>query len=227
MPWDAFPPAVVASFSPTTLVIVAGLLSRGRRMRLALSFLAAAGVVTLAVGCAVIGALAASGWESKRRHPAAPPALSLGLGVAALLFAVLVARRAPREVKVRRGDTRVATAVILGVAMGSPSPLYLLSLHTVAGADMSSVARYLTVALLAAIVLLMAEIPILTYLAAPRAYRRFPRGGERLARAARADDSRSRRGRGGVLLRRQGGRRPRVGAGVVTCSSTGLRGLGC
>lgn len=167
MPWDAFPPAVVASFSPTTLVIVAGLLSRGRRMRLALSFLAAAGVVTLAVGCAVIGALAASGWESKRRHPAAPPALSLGLGVAALLFAVLVARRAPREVKVRRGDTRVATAVILGVAMGSPSPLYLLSLHTVAGADMSSVARYLTVALLAGIVLLMAEIPILTYLAAP------------------------------------------------------------
>ena len=167
MPWGAVPPALVASFSPTTLVIIAGLLARGRTLRLAFSFLAAAAVVTLAVGCAVVGALAASGWENKRRHPAAPPALDLALGAAALLFAVMVARRAPREVKVRSGETRLATAVILGVAIGAPSPLYLLSLHTVAGANVSSTARYLIVVLLAVIVLLMAEIPILTYIAAP------------------------------------------------------------
>ena len=79
----------------------------------------------------------------------------------------MVARRAPHEVKVRRGDTRLATAVILGVAMGSPSPLYLLSLHTVAQSHASSAARYLFVVLLAAVVLLMAEVPILTYIAAP------------------------------------------------------------
>lgn len=167
MPWDAVPPAVVAAFSPATLLIVAGLLSRDRPLRLAFSFLIAAGVITLAVGFAVVGALAASGWEDKRRNPTASPALDVVLGAAALLFAVMVARRAPREAKVRRGDTRLATAVVLGVAMGSPSPLYLLSLHTVAQAHVSSGARYFFVVLLAAVVLLMAEVPILTYVAAP------------------------------------------------------------
>lgn len=167
MPWDAVPPAVVASFSPATLLIVAGLLSRDRPLRLAFSFLIAAGVVTIAVGFAVVGALAASGWENGRRHPTASPTLDVVLGAAALLFAVMVARRAPHEAKVRRGDTRLATAVILGLAMGSPSPLYLLSLHTVAQSHSSSAARYLFVVLLAAVVLLMAEVPILTYIAAP------------------------------------------------------------
>ena len=167
MPWDAVPPAVVASFSPSTLVIVAGLLSRDRPLRLAFSFLIAAGTVTVAVGFAVVGALAASGWENKRRRPTASPTLDVILGATALLFAVMVARRTPHEAKVRRGDTRLATAVILGVAMGSPSPLYLLSLHTVAQAHASSAARYLFVVLLAAVVLLMAEVPILTYITAP------------------------------------------------------------
>ena len=99
MPWDAVPPALAASFSPTTLLIVAGLLSRGRPLRLAFSFLAAAGVVTVAVGFAVVGALAASGWDNKRKHPSAPPAIDLALGAAALLFAIMIARHAPREVK--------------------------------------------------------------------------------------------------------------------------------
>jgi hypothetical protein len=167
MPWDAVPPALAASFSPTTLLIVAGLLSRGRPLRLAFAFLAAAGAVAVAVGFAVVGALAASGWDNRRKHPSAPPSIDLALGAAALLFAVMVARHAPREVKVRRGETRLVTAVILGAAMGSPSPLYLLSLHTVAQANMSSTARYLDVVVLAGVVLLMAEVPILTYIAAP------------------------------------------------------------
>jgi hypothetical protein len=168
VPWDAVPPALAASFSPTTLLILAGLLSRGRPLRLAFSFLAAAGAVTVAVGFAVVGALAASGWENKRRHPTAPPTLSLALGAAALLLAVMIMRRAPREAKVRKpGDTRLATAVILGVAMGAPSPLYLLSLHAVAQANPSPGTRYLAVILLSAIVLLMAEVPIITYIAAP------------------------------------------------------------
>jgi hypothetical protein len=168
MPWDAVPPALAASFSPTTLLIVAWLLSRARPLKLAFAFLATAGTVTVAVGFAVVGALDASGWEDKRKHPSAPPTLDLILGSAALLFAVIVARR-PRKVKVRRGDARLTTAVILGLAMGSPSPLYLLSLHTVARADLSTAASCLAVVLLAAIVLLMAEIPILTYIVAPAA----------------------------------------------------------
>lgn len=169
MPWDAIPPALAASFSPTTLLIVAGLLSRRHPLRLAFSFLAAAATVTVGVGFAVVGALAASGWENKTKHPTAPPTLDVVLGATAVLFAVMVARRPPRPAKVRRerGDTRVATAVALGVAMGSPSAFYLLSLHTVAQAEPSSGIKYVDVVVLAAIVLLMAEVPIVTYIAAP------------------------------------------------------------
>lgn len=191
MPWDAVPPAVVASFSPTTLLIVAGLLSRDRPLRLAFSFLIAAGVVTVGVGFAVVGALAASGWENKRRNPTGSPTLDVILGAAALLFAVMVSRRAPREAKVRRGETRLATAVILGLAMGSPSPLYLLSLHTVAQSHASSAARYLFVVLLAAVVLLMAEVPILTYITAPTGT---------AARLAAANDWLARHGRAVFVL---------------------------
>ncbi|MEY9910630.1 hypothetical protein ABIA35_006874 [Catenulispora sp. MAP12-49] len=167
MPWDAIPPALAAAFSPTTLLIVAGLLSRARPLKLAFTFLAAAGTVTAAVGFAVVGALDATGLDDKRLHPTAPPTLDLALGGAALLFAVFVARRSPHKVKVRRGDTRLTTAMVLGLAMGSPSPLYLLSLHTVAQSDMATAAKYLVVIPLAAIVMLMAEIPIITYLVAP------------------------------------------------------------
>jgi hypothetical protein len=167
MPWDAVPPALAASFSPTTLLIVAALLSRRRPLRLAFSFLIAAGVVTVGVGFAVVGALAASGLDDKQLHPSFPPTLDVILGAAALLFALMVARRPPRPVKVRKGDTRVTTAVLLGVAMGSPSPLYLLSLHTVAQSGHSGAAKSVDVVLLAMIVLLMAEVPIITYIAAP------------------------------------------------------------
>jgi hypothetical protein len=167
MPWDAVPPALAASFSPATLLIVAGLLSRERPRLLAFSFFITAGIVTAAVGFAVVGALDAAGWDDEREHPAVPPSINVVLGATALLFAVIVARRPPHEPKVRRGDTRVATAVILGLAMGSPSPLYLLSLHTVAQADISTVARYVDVIILATIVLLMAWVPIVTYLAEP------------------------------------------------------------
>jgi hypothetical protein len=167
MLWEAVPTALAAAFAPATLVTVAWFLSRDRPLRLSLAFLAAAASVTVAVGIVMVALLAGTGLDDKPQHPAAPPALDLGLGLLALVAAAVLARRSPHEAKPHHRDPRVITAVLLGVALGSPSPLYVLSLHSLSQAKSSTATLVLEVLVLAAIVLLMAEIPIATYLFAP------------------------------------------------------------
>ena len=172
MLWEALPTALVAAFSPTTLVIVAGLLARDRPLRLSLSFLAAAAGVTLLVGFLVVTVLATTNVDNSRRHPTVPPALNIGLGLAAVGLAVFITVHKPRarterQKKRDRQRAPLLTAVLLGLAMGSPSPLYVLSLHSVAQADPGAGARTVDVLIIAAVVLLMAELPIITYLLWP------------------------------------------------------------
>lgn len=169
--WEALPTALVASFSPTTLVTVAYLLSRDRGRRLAFAFLAAAASVTLAVGFVVVGVLAGTGLDDSTQHPAAPPVLDLGLGLLTVGFAVLLARHPraekPHVEKPRKREPRMITAVVLGLALGTPSPMYILALHSVSQGSAGAVLRGFEVVILAAIVLLMAEIPIATYVFEP------------------------------------------------------------
>lgn len=206
MLWEALPTALVASFSPTTLVIVAGLLARDRPLHLSLAFLAAAAGVTLLVGFLIVTVLADTKIDDSRKHPTGPPALDIGLGVAAIALAVFIGLRKPREKAARkprfrragkaekkpRANAPLLTAVALGVAMGSPSPLYLLSLHTISQGQGGAGARGVDVVVLAVVVLLMAELPILTYLLWPartsaelhRANTWFARNGRVLAAVA-------------------------------------------
>jgi hypothetical protein len=62
---------------------------------------------------------------------------------------------------------RLLVVVGLGLLLGSPSPMYLASLHTLAKGNPSGAAMVFSVILLAAIVLSMAELPIVYYLIAP------------------------------------------------------------
>jgi hypothetical protein len=169
--WEALPTALVASFSPTTLLTVAWLLSRARARRLAFAFLAAAAAETLAVGFLVVGVLAGTGLDDSTQHSSAPPALDLGLGLATMAFAGLLAwhprAEKPHVEKPHRREPKVITAVILGLALGTPSPMYILALHSVSQGHVGAATRGVQVVLLAAIVLLFAEIPIATYLFAP------------------------------------------------------------
>lgn len=169
MLWEAIPTAFVAAFSPTTLVTVAWLLSHERGRRLGVAFLIAAAIVTVGVGFVVVGVLAGSGLDDSSQHPAAPPALDLGLGLLTLVFAVFVARRPKKPPKPRkeRRQPRTVTAFVLGLALGTPSPMYILALHSVSQGSVGPVVRSLEVLLVAAIVLLMAEVPVATYCFAP------------------------------------------------------------
>ena len=203
--WQAVPTALAASFSPATLVIVAELLSRRRPLRLAAWCLGAALALSLAIGFVVVEVLAGSGLDNARRHPTAPPALDVALGAAALAAAVVVARRRPRSPKPpSRTETRVLTAAALGLAVGSPSPLYLAALHSVAETTPGDGLRAVDVVVLALVVLVMAELPVAAYLIAPGTHHGRTGGGQRLVRPQRPHPVLRGRGRRRGLLHDQG-----------------------
>jgi hypothetical protein len=190
MLWEAVPTAIVAGFTPTTLLIVAGVLSRERPMRNALVVLLTATAVTLLVGILVVEALGSTNVEDRHRHHSVSPAIDLGLGLAILLLVPYLVRRAtgtPRPPgglrkrlrarrerseqrkarKRRHGNAGLVAVIGLGLFVGSPSPLYLASLHSVSKGRPDAAVGVLDVLLLAALVLLMAWVPIILFALAP------------------------------------------------------------
>lgn len=169
MLWEAIPSALAAAFSPSTLLIVAGLLGMAHPLRNATVFLITAATVTLTVGFVVVEVLKGTSVEDSAKHPTVPPAIDLIIGLVILAFGVFVARRPHRSPKQRpdQREMRLLVVVGLGLLLGSPSPLYLASLHAIAKGNPSGAAVVFDVILLAAIVLLMAELPIVYYRIAP------------------------------------------------------------
>jgi hypothetical protein len=169
MLWEAIPSAIAAAFSPSSLLIVAGLLGLAHPLRNATVFLVTAATVTLTVGFVVVEVLKGTNVDNSSKRSTSRPALDLVIGLVILGFGLYVARRPHREPKQKpeQREMRLLVVVGLGLVLGSPSPLYLASLHSVAKGDPSGAAVVFDVFLLAAIVLLMAELPILYYLIAP------------------------------------------------------------
>lgn len=205
MLWEAVPTAIVAGFTPATLLIVAGVLSRARPMRDALMLLLTAAVVSLLVGILVVEALGSTNVEDRHRHHSFSPAIDLGLGLAILVLVPYLVRRmtgrsggsrgsgaegAAGETRVsgglqrrlrklrersklrktqgsRTGRAGLVAAIGLGLFVGSPSPLYLASLHSVSKGRPDAVVGVLDVLLLTVLVLLMAWVPILLFALAP------------------------------------------------------------
>lgn len=188
MLWEAIPTAVAAAFSPSSLLIVAGLLGMAHPLRNALVFLITAATVTLTVGFLVVGVLKGTGIDDAGKYPSVPPAIDLIIGLVILAFGVFVARRPPRPPKKKPEQREMSLLVVvgLGLVLGSPSPLYLASLHSVAQGNPSAAEVVFDVILLAAIVLVMAEVPIVYYLIAPeRAAAALVRANEWLAHNGR------------------------------------------
>ncbi|MBR7832880.1 GAP family protein [Actinospica durhamensis] len=166
MSWEAVTTALVAAFSPWTLLVVAGLLSQPNARRLALIFLISAGTLTLAVGFAVVLALSGTGVDDPHKHRDPSAGIDVAVGVAVLAFAVFIARRKSKPSKTRR-EVGFLGVIVLGLTVGSPSPLYLASLHSISKSRPGALAVTWEVLLVAALVLLLAEIPVLLFLFAP------------------------------------------------------------
>jgi hypothetical protein len=74
-------------------------------------------------------------------------------------------KRKPK--RTRRREAGLLAVIVLGVVVGSPSPLYLASLHAIAKGHPSAPAATVDVLVVAVLVLLLAEIPIVMFLLAP------------------------------------------------------------
>jgi hypothetical protein len=166
----AIPAALGGAIYPQALLFVAFLLTRSDPRKHALVFLAGGALIALGVGFAAVLVLQGTGLENAQ-HRTIPPWIDLGLGVLLILFAVVVYVRPPhRPGKSRqRRELGLVSVFAIGVFMYSPSPFYLASLHAIAEGHPGAVATALSVVLVAAIYLLMAEIPIAAHAIWPEA----------------------------------------------------------
>ncbi|HEU5333083.1 MAG TPA: GAP family protein [Actinocrinis sp.] len=181
MLWEAVLTALVAGFAPWTLLVVAALLARQDAMRRALVFLASATAVTLLVGFLVVETLGNTNLENRHRHHSVSPAIDLALGLAILVSVPFLARRTPGKPLIKRRKPRkehkkhskgereagLLAAAALGAFAGSPSPLYLASLHSISKGSPDATISTFEVLLIGALVLFMAEVPIVLYALAP------------------------------------------------------------
>lgn len=167
---EAVPAALGAAIYPPALLFVAFLLANPRPRTRALVFLAGAALITLSVGFLVVFLLQDSGIESPE-HRTVPPWIDFALGILLLAFALVVYLRPPRGPKAakHRRELGLAGLLVIGIVMYSPSPLYLASLHAIAKAHASLPAVVLSIILVAALYLLMIEIPIIAHAIWPEA----------------------------------------------------------
>jgi hypothetical protein len=174
MPVQAIPLALTASLYPFGLAVLL-LLAEAERYKGRVSvFLAGAAICTLAIGFAVVFALHGAGLGNQSQQPPRY-GLRLGIGVAFVVGAAILARRPPKPKKAK-GESRVTraarkggliAALIAGIVLYLPSPSYLSALQVVGSTKMSTTATVAWVVIVVAIVLITIWVPTLVIVLAP------------------------------------------------------------
>lgn len=169
--------ALLAAISPTALVVAAVFLASESPRRTAVFFLLGALLMTVVMGLAIFVALRAGGLSHPReREPRY--GLRLGLGVLALLVAVVLARRKPRLGKPDKKPNLVdrltarpgpRAAFTVGLVVFSPSITYVAAVQVIATAQAGPVLDVVGLALVVGIAIMFAWLPLVFFLAAPDA----------------------------------------------------------
>ena len=190
---EAVPAALAASLYPPGLLFVSFLLANARPRQRALVFIAGAAIATLGFGFALVFVFQSTDLE-RGPHRTVPSWIDLGIGVLLLASAVYVWFRPPRGPKAaeQRKELGLIELLVIGLVMYTPSPLYLAALHSIAKAHAGIVVTVLSVVLVAAVYMLIVEIPVVAHAVRPDATLRAVDGRERLVRPSRADDHRAR-----------------------------------
>jgi len=173
--------ALLAAISPPAVLIAALYLGSPNPGKTTLSFVAGGLVVVAVVGTIALVVLRVSG-VSLPGHHQTRYGLRLGLGLIAVIAAVIIYRRRPKEKKPAEesakqkkpgliarwtSEPRPLAAFVVGIVMFGPSITFIAAVQVVASskADLSS-----TVGAMAMIVVLtvaFAWLPLVAYLAAP------------------------------------------------------------
>ena len=173
MPVQAIPLALTASLYPFGLAVLL-LLAEAERYRGRVSvFLTGAAICTLAIGFAVVFALHGAGLgQQSQQSPRY--GLRLGIGVAFVAAAVILARRPPKPKKSAESKmTRAAqkggliAALLAGIILYLPSPTYLSALQIVGSSKLSTASTVAWVFIVVAITLITIWVPTLVIVFAP------------------------------------------------------------
>ena len=176
--------AVLASISPTALLVMAVFLSSANPRTTALLYVAGALLMTVVMAVAVLFILRAAGLH----HPSARTPryeLRLGLGILALASAAFVARRRRREpepdaipdpsrktaglISRLTAQPRPSTAFAAGVILFAPSAMFIAAVQVVATANAAVVTTVLALVIVVILSVLVVWLPLVTFLAAPEA----------------------------------------------------------
>ena len=177
--------ALTAALNPTLLTASTVMLLLPKPKRLLLGYWLGAMTTGMVLGLAIVHWLKNSGAVSETKHTVAP-GIDIALGLLALLVAVVVgtgrwsehrekrkAKKGPATKKVpkwqqtmSRGSAR-ATFVI-GLLLSFPGASYLASLTEIERQNLSDVEIVLTVLAVNLVMLMLLELPLVSYTVAPQ-----------------------------------------------------------
>jgi Sap, sulfolipid-1-addressing protein len=171
--------AVLASVSPTALLVMAVYLSTANPRTMALLYVAGAVIMTVATGVALLVVIRITGLNLPRGHDPRF-GLRLGLGVLALAGAVFYTVRKPPEPVpdkqrrpgfmarlMARPSPRIAFAT--GLLLFAPGATFIAAVQVVATSDATVPLIVLALAIVVTITAIVVWLPLIAYLAAPDA----------------------------------------------------------
>jgi hypothetical protein len=169
--------AVLASISPTALIVMAVFLGSANPRLTALAYVFGAFAMTVIMALVVLYALRASGLNLSRQHDPLY-GFRLGLGVLALAGAIVLARPKkrpkPKTAQPRQGlmarltsMPSVRTAFAAGVLIFAPSATFIAAVQVVATSQAGIPITALTLVIIILLTCMVVWLPLLAYLAAP------------------------------------------------------------
>ena len=170
--------ALLATISPTALLVMAIFLSSANPRQTALMYVAGAMLMTVAMAVAVLFVLRAAGLNQPRQHDPRY-GFRLALGVIALIAAGVIAwqgRHAAGQsdsgnAMVSRliARPRPVAAFAAGLVLFAPSATFVAAVQVIATADADVPATVLGLVIVVIVTVLVVWLPLLAYLAAPGA----------------------------------------------------------
>lgn len=172
--------ALVAAFYPPAVLVAALYLASERPGKTTAFYVAGGFLIVAVVGTAALVAIRAGGLSLPSHHQTRY-GLRLALGVVALVAAVLIYRRKPKQ-KPEAGsgkqkkpglmerlaaDPKPRTAFIVGIVMFGPSVTFIAAVQVVASAKADPEATAGAMAMIIVLTVTFAWLPLIAYLIAP------------------------------------------------------------